>query len=120
MPRDRDKPDITRHPLYRLTVTAASLAAALAAFYYWHIVPSDPSATAERNAKAAEREAYHRNLWDQRDKLANMVRAAGYACQTPHAVTPFAFSEGLSLDCDSYRYRYEITNQGGNWQVTAK
>ena len=54
------------------------------------------------------------------NSLANAIQNLGYTCDSISAVTPFAFSEGLSVDCNDYRYRYEMANKGGRWDITVK
>jgi hypothetical protein len=46
-----------------------------------------------------------------------MVRSAGYDCKTVDEVHRYIFSEGFSVYCDHYRYRFEIENRGGRWSV---
>ena len=52
--------------------------------------------------------------------LVGFVRANGYSCQTVSAVTPFAFSEGWTVICNQWRYRFEVANNGGKFSVTSK
>src|ERR1700686_4072386 len=36
------------------------------------------------------------------------------------AMVPFIMSRGFSLTCNRFRYKYEIEDRGGNWEVTLK
>ena len=49
---------------------------------------------------------------------AQYVQAWGYRCDSISSVIPFAFSPGLYIKCNRYRYSYEIEDKGGNWIVT--
>jgi len=48
------------------------------------------------------------------------IRAAGYVCDTIDVIIPFAFSEGHHVNCNGFRYNYEIANKGGRSVVTVK
>lgn len=54
---------------------------------------------------------------EQIEALVTLVRLYGYTCDSVISVAPFLLSEGYTLKCNRYRYKYEIVNKGGNWIV---
>ena len=51
---------------------------------------------------------------------AQMAQEAGWKCDTVSAFSPFILSRGFTLNCNRYRYEYEIEDRGGNWEITLK
>lgn len=51
---------------------------------------------------------------------AQMAQDAGWKCDTVSAFRPFMLSPGFTLRCNGYRYKYEIEDRGGNWEITLK
>ena len=56
------------------------------------------------------------------DDAVELVRNAGYRCNSVSSLIPFVFSPltGGTLKCENYRYTYEIEDKGGRWIVTVK
>ncbi len=56
------------------------------------------------------------------DDAVELVRNAGYRCNSVSSLIPFVFSPltGGTLKCEHYRYTYEIEDKGGRWIVTVK
>ncbi|MFX9939195.1 hypothetical protein ABTP77_22815, partial [Acinetobacter baumannii] len=53
-------------------------------------------------------------------KLAVMVKLNNYKCDSVSSAISYIRSVGFSLVCNNYRYKYELEDVGGNWQVTVK
>ncbi|MCX7314450.1 MAG: hypothetical protein NTV56_22755 [Alphaproteobacteria bacterium] len=51
-------------------------------------------------------------------KLAELVRANDYACDSVSAARPMLTSPGFVLSCNKFRYKYDIQDKGGRWVVT--
>jgi flagellar biosynthesis GTPase FlhF len=52
--------------------------------------------------------------------LRDLVKANGYRCDTISSIISFFLSPGYTLNCNDYRYEYEIADEGGRWIVTVK
>lgn len=56
------------------------------------------------------------------DKLAvaaaNIIKIYGYRCDSISSARPMYFSHGYVIQCNSFRYEYEIRGRGGRWVVT--
>lgn len=49
-----------------------------------------------------------------------MVRLRHYRCDKVSGALEKPFGKGMTLWCNSNRYRYELTDVGGNWVVSVK
>lgn len=49
-----------------------------------------------------------------------MVRLSHYRCDKVSGALEKPFGKGMTLWCNSNRYRYELTDVGGNWVVSVK
>jgi hypothetical protein len=56
---------------------------------------------------------------EMRDAARRMILGRGYDCQTVDQMDPYIFSEGATVYCNAFRYRFELANHGGIWSVTA-
>ena len=54
------------------------------------------------------------------DPAVNMIRAHGWRCDSISAMSMFLFSRGFSVSCNKFRYKYELSDKGGNWVVELK
>jgi len=51
--------------------------------------------------------------------VVNMVRAAGYRCDSISALSPLLSTHvGFNVYCNEYRYRYNVSDMGGHYVVT--
>ena len=48
-----------------------------------------------------------------------LVKLEGYRCDSISSLTPMTFSPGYTLNCNGYRYTYDLKDVGGNWRVSA-
>jgi hypothetical protein len=74
-------------------------------------VPFEPDAQISDNIKPRA---------DFFDELTDFVKANTYRCDSISAVSSFFSGGGYKLQCNHYRYKYEIADKGGNWIVTVK
>ena len=51
-------------------------------------------------------------------ELVGLVRANGYRCDSITFARRMAMKSGFVMACNNARYKYEIEDRGGNWQVT--
>jgi len=51
--------------------------------------------------------------------MQTLITLAGYDCQTVDAARPFWTSEGWTVYCNVFRYRFNVSNHGGRWLVEA-
>jgi hypothetical protein len=51
--------------------------------------------------------------------LREAVQAAGYRCDTLDAARPCLVGCGYLLNCNGYRYTFEVTDRGGRIEVEA-
>jgi hypothetical protein len=54
---------------------------------------------------------------DQRSAGQAAIRLAGYRCDTIDDMGRLVFKTGYRVNCNSYRYAYEIVDEGGRWVV---
>jgi len=52
------------------------------------------------------------------DTLVGLVRQSSYKCDSVSAFGPLLLSNGFSLACNKFRYKYEIKDNGGHIAVT--
>lgn len=52
------------------------------------------------------------------DTLVGFVRQSSYKCDTVSSFIPMVLSNGFTLACNNFSYKYEIKNNGGNISVT--
>ena len=52
--------------------------------------------------------------------MAAMVRLYGYRCDSISSAREWLLSYGYTLNCNGFRYEYELRDKGGNWVVTVK
>lgn len=52
------------------------------------------------------------------DTLVGFVRQSSYKCDTVSSFIPMVLSNGFTLACNKFSYKYEIKNNGGNISVT--
>lgn len=61
---------------------------------------------------------------DQLRKLAvigaEMAHLRGWKCDSISSFSPFVFSRGFTLNCNGFRYTYELLDKGGNWVIELK
>jgi hypothetical protein len=50
--------------------------------------------------------------------LVSKVRINGYKCDSVSYASRMAYNPGFILGCNKSRYKYEIEDKGGKWQVT--
>lgn len=53
-------------------------------------------------------------------ELIVFTKSSGYKCDTVSSARPFMNDKGYQLNCNNYRYKYEIEDKGGNLVVTVK
>lgn len=51
------------------------------------------------------------------DTLVGFVRKSSYKCDTVSSFIPMVLSNGFTLSCNKFSYKYEIKNNGGNISV---
>lgn len=52
------------------------------------------------------------------DTLVGFVRQSSYKCDSVSSFIPMVSSNGFTLACNKFRYKYEIKNNGGNVSVS--
>jgi len=52
------------------------------------------------------------------DSASALIRVSGYRCDSVSSIQRWVFSEGFSVVCNDFRYKYEIEDRGGRWTVT--
>jgi hypothetical protein len=57
---------------------------------------------------------------DLMSELARFVRASGYRCDSISALEPFPSSDGFTLVCNRFSYKYAIENKNGRSTVTVE
>lgn len=53
-------------------------------------------------------------------ELIIFTKSYGYKCDTVSSARPFMNDKGYQLNCNNYRYEYEIEDKGGNFVITVK
>lgn len=56
---------------------------------------------------------------DNIDKMARVVRANGYRCDSISGYRPFFFSNGFELNCNRFAYTYEFEDKGRGFRFKA-
>ncbi len=54
------------------------------------------------------------------DELVDMVKQAGFRCDSLSTVIPFLLSRGYTIKCNHRAYHYEIEDKGGRWFVSVQ
>ncbi len=76
------------------------------------------------NAAPLETDAIYNSKWTQSraQELAReagvRIRLAGYKCDTISSIRLWFSAKGYTINCNQYRYKYEIEDKGGRWVVT--
>jgi hypothetical protein len=72
------------------------------------------------NAVPVEKDAqiYKTVSADTVQALATLINLNGYKCTSVSSVLPMVFSTGFHVNCNQYRYSYDVEDQGGRWIVT--
>lgn len=52
------------------------------------------------------------------DTLVGFVRKSSFTCDTVSSFSPMVMSNGFTLSCNGFSYKYDIKNNGGNVAVT--
>ncbi|EDW6250143.1 hypothetical protein ZS24_001576 [Salmonella enterica subsp. enterica] len=52
------------------------------------------------------------------DTLVGFVRKSSFTCDTVSSFSPMVMSNGFTLSCNGFSYKYNIKNNGGNVAVT--
>lgn len=50
--------------------------------------------------------------------LADVVKLYGYKCDSITSVRSLYFSNGFNIQCNYFRYSYDVEDKGGRWIVT--
>lgn len=56
----------------------------------------------------------------QAQAAAELVKAYGYRCDSISSFQSFIMGGGYKINCNSFRYTYELEDKGGRWVVTVK
>ena len=78
------------------------------------------------SAAPLEPDAIYKSDWTKKhaQALANdasmLIRRAGYRCDTESSISKWVFSVGFDITCNSYRYKYEVEDRGGEWEARLK
>ena len=54
------------------------------------------------------------------EHMTKMIKNTGWRCDSISSASPWLRSTGFTLNCNGYKYKYEIADRGGNWVVTLK
>lgn len=54
------------------------------------------------------------------DFAVGVIRKAGYSCGSVSGASKYLTKTGFTVFCNQDTYRYEVTDEGGNWQVEVK
>ncbi len=56
---------------------------------------------------------------DEVRNIQNIIRAYGYKCDKINSVVGSSY-RGFSVNCNDYRYTYDLKDVGGNWTATVR
>lgn len=54
------------------------------------------------------------------DEASTLIMLYGYRCDSVSSLRPWTWRSGVTVFCNSFRYKYEIEDKGGRWLVTVK
>ncbi|WP_439357885.1 hypothetical protein [Bradyrhizobium sp. DASA03007] len=54
------------------------------------------------------------------DPAVALIRSNGWRCDSVSSLVPFVMSRGFTINCNHFRYAYELADRGGNWVATLK
>ena len=54
---------------------------------------------------------------EKRELAQTAVRLGGYRCDEVDALTPLISKPGVRINCNGYRYSYQLVDEGGHWRV---
>lgn len=52
--------------------------------------------------------------------LAQLIKIYGYRCDSISGARQFLSGRGFVVNCNDYRYTYEVEDKGGRWIVTVQ